>query len=146
MKTGMGRQGSQLKSNLGAANQTQNPNTVQVLPQTLQNIDDFVDEHEEAHPLAQAFYNGASMKFKEIIRETLGEASRLGNFIRIYPSKTSHKYDRFFASPRPYNKFIYKVLYSQDVLDKQYMPGVIPEWVGTQIDQLAKQDPKEMLL
>jgi hypothetical protein len=64
--------------------------------------------------------NGVQQKHKEIIREVCGEYSRLGNFLRIYPSPTSDKYDKFFQGPRPYNKFIHHVLYGSDVLDKQF--------------------------
>ena len=38
----------------------------------------------------------AGTKYKEIIREVLAENSRRGNFIRIYPSKGSDLYDKYF--------------------------------------------------
>lgn len=36
------------------------------------------------------------LKHKEILRETLVEYSRRGNFIRIYPAKGSDCYDPYF--------------------------------------------------
>ena len=46
----------------------------------------------------------------------MSENSRKGNFIRIYPAKGSDVYDCFFNSPRPYNKLVYKVLFTDEVL------------------------------
>lgn len=58
----------------------------------------------------------ASLRFKEYIRETLSEGAKKANFIRIYPAKSSDMYDCFFASPRPYNKLVYKILYTDEVM------------------------------
>jgi hypothetical protein len=58
----------------------------------------------------------ASLRYKDYIREVLAENSRKGNFIRIYPAKNTDIYDCFFASPRPYNKLVYKVLYTDEVM------------------------------
>jgi len=66
--------------------------------------------------------------------------------LRIYPSPTSDKYDKFFQGARPYNKFIHRVLFSSDVLEKQFQAGVIPDWVDTQIDQLDKADGMDKLM
>jgi hypothetical protein len=55
-----------------------------------------LNENPQYGPLGKGFFDGACLKFKEIIRETIGETARIGNFIRIYPSKDSDKYDRFF--------------------------------------------------
>ena len=54
----------------------------------------------------------AGTKYKEILREVLAENNRKGNFIRIYPAKGSDFYDQFFENPRPYNRYVYKMLYS----------------------------------
>ena len=54
----------------------------------------------------------ASTKYKEVLREVLAENNRKGNFIRIYPSQGSDFYDQFFEKPRPYNRYVYKMLYS----------------------------------
>lgn len=48
------------------------------------------------------------MKFKEILKDALLENSRRGNFLRIYPAKGTHIYDKFFKSVRPHNVFLYK--------------------------------------
>jgi hypothetical protein len=36
--------------------------------------------------------------------------------VRIYPAKNSEIYDAFFSGPKPYNKIVYKVLYTDEVL------------------------------
>lgn len=56
------------------------------------------------------------MKYKEYLKETVLENQRRGQFIRIYPSRGSDIYDPFFQHPRPYNKIIQKVLYSDEIL------------------------------
>jgi hypothetical protein len=55
-------------------------------------------------------------KYREYVRETAAEYQRRGNFIRIYPAKNSDIYDQFFSGPRPYNKAVYKALFTDEVL------------------------------
>lgn len=38
------------------------------------------------------------MKHREVVAEAIAEYINRGNFVRIYPSKTSNIYDRFFAA------------------------------------------------
>jgi len=56
------------------------------------------------------------MKFKDILYETLEENSWRGNYVRIYPAKGSEIYDKYFTGPRPYNKFLYKCLYTDEII------------------------------
>lgn len=51
-----------------------------------------------------------------MIRDTLLEDSRKGNFIRIYPSKNSDFYDQYFVTPRISNKVLHKFLYSDELI------------------------------
>lgn len=37
------------------------------------------------------------LKYKEVLRETIQEYQRKGNFIRIYPAKGTDCYDVYFA-------------------------------------------------
>jgi hypothetical protein len=57
-----------------------------------------------------------SLRNKEYIREVLSEYQKRGNFIRIYPAKGSEIYDCYFNGPRPFNKLVYKVLYTDEVM------------------------------
>ena len=59
---------------------------------------------------------GAAVKAKDIVLETLHEYHRRGNFIKIFPSKRSDCYDIFFSGPRPYNKMLYRILFSDAVM------------------------------
>lgn len=56
-----------------------------------------------------------SIKHKDILKETLAEYQRKGNFVRIYPAKGSDAYDQYFTQHRPLNKFIYKMLYTDEL-------------------------------
>ena len=58
----------------------------------------------------------ASLRYKDYVREVVSEYARKGNFLRIYPAKNSEIYDCFFSGPRPYNKLVYKVLYTDEVM------------------------------
>ena len=57
----------------------------------------------------------ASLRYRDYIKETLQENTRKGNFIRIFPAKNSDIYDCFFNGPRPFNRLLYKVLYTDEV-------------------------------
>ena len=65
------------------------------------------------------------MKFKEILRDALGENSRKGNFVRIYPAKGAEMYDKYFAGPRPYNRFLQKCLYSDEIIPMDIISEVV---------------------
>lgn len=62
------------------------------------------------------------LKYREVLRECISEYGRRGNFIRIYPAKGSSSYDKYFKGVRPYNQFIYKCLYTDEII-----PEVIEE-------------------
>ena len=59
---------------------------------------------------------GASLRYREYVRETQAEFLRKGNFVRIFPAKNTDIYDCFFNGPRPYNKLVYKALYTDEIL------------------------------
>jgi hypothetical protein len=48
------------------------------------------------------------LKFKDVLKDALEENSKRGNFLRIYPSKGTDVYDKFFKGVRPHNVFLYK--------------------------------------
>jgi hypothetical protein len=48
------------------------------------------------------------LKFKDMLKDALEENSKRGNFLRIYPSKGTDVYDKFFKGVRPHNVFLYK--------------------------------------
>lgn len=74
------------------------------------------DNPVEYSSLFEPLKKAANLKYKEYLKETILENQRRGNFLRIYPSRGSEIYDPFFQSPRPYNKVINKVLFSDEVV------------------------------
>jgi hypothetical protein len=54
-------------------------------------------------------------KVRELVKETLVENFKKSNYIRIYPTKTSDIYDKFFAH-KPLNIALHKALFSSDVV------------------------------
>ena len=72
------------------------------------------------------------LKYKEILRECIDEYQRKGNFIRIYPSKGSDSYDKFFKGYRPYNNFLYKWLFTEELIPEVIEePYTIPKTMST---------------
>lgn len=57
-----------------------------------------------------------SSKNRTMVRDTLVEDSRKGNFIRIYPNKNSDFYDQYFVTPRVSNKVLYKFLFTDELI------------------------------
>ncbi|PCI27231.1 hypothetical protein COB52_05095 [Candidatus Kaiserbacteria bacterium] len=51
-----------------------------------------------------------------MLLDTMGEQMRQGSYVRIYPAKGSDLYDCFFSQNRPANRFIYKCLYSDELV------------------------------
>ena len=56
------------------------------------------------------------LRYREYIRETVAEYQRRGNYIRIYPAKGCDQYDHLFQGQRPYNKAVYRALFSDEVI------------------------------
>lgn len=66
--------------------------------------------------MGESMKKACSIRYREYIRETLAEYSRKGNFIRIFPAKGSDIYECFFTGARPYNKIVYKALYTEEIM------------------------------
>lgn len=69
------------------------------------------------------------MKNKEILKETISEYHRSDDFVRLYPSKGCNKYNKFFCNKRNSNVFIYKALFTEDILPLE--PQDFPETVAS---------------
>jgi len=66
--------------------------------------------------LSEAMKKAASLRYREYVRETQQEYLRRGHFVRIFPAKNSDIYDCYFAGARPYNRMVYKALYTDEIL------------------------------
>ena len=53
----------------------------------------------------------STVKNKEIMRETLLEFQRKGNYVCIYPARGSEFYDQYFQQVRPLNRYLNRVLF-----------------------------------
>ncbi len=92
-------------------NQAQTSDTPSVQLQAL--LDKLsVDCPADLQGLIEPMKRAANCRYREYIRETLAEYQRRGNYIRIYPAKGSDMYDYLFGGPRPYNKAVYNVLFT----------------------------------
>ena len=79
-----------------------------------------IENPAEFSGLIDPMKKASTVRYREYLRETLQENQRKGNYIRIYPAKNSDMYDQYFGTQRPYNKVIYKVLYTDEVLRGSY--------------------------
>jgi hypothetical protein len=71
-----------------------------------------------------------TLKHKEVLRESIAEYGRRGNFVRIFPAQGTNKYDKYFKNYRPYNNFLYKCLYTSDIfpdkIEETFTPVIKP--------------------
>ena len=70
------------------------------------------DSGDLSEPMKRAMF----LKFRDLIHETVSEFGRRGNYVRIYPSKGSKIYDKFFTTSKSLNKIVYRALFSSDIL------------------------------
>ena len=64
----------------------------------------------------------STIKHKDILRETVLEMLRKGNYVCIYPARGSETYDQYFAQVRPLNRFLNKVFFQDETLEKLQIP------------------------
>jgi hypothetical protein len=81
-------------------------------PDLIDQIHILIEEQPEYLQHEDILKTMARTKYKELLRETVAEHNRRGNFIRIYPAYGSDMYDKFFQESRPFNRYIYRVLYT----------------------------------
>jgi hypothetical protein len=67
-------------------------------------------------PIHEGMRKAVSMRHRDLVRETTQEYQKRGNFIRIFPAKNSDIYDQYFAAPRPFNRVVYKALFTDEVI------------------------------
>ena len=73
-------------------------------------------EHSQEYTgLSDSLHQACYLKFRDILTETVNEYNRRGEFVRIFPSKNSKIYDRFFMKSC-LNKIIHKALFTSEVI------------------------------
>jgi hypothetical protein len=59
------------------------------------------------------------VKYRDIIHETVTEYNRCGDFIRIFPSRGSKQYEKFFSGvfgTRMLNRIVHKILFTNEIV------------------------------
>lgn len=83
---------------------------------------DKLDNNSEFESHTELMKKLSIIKNKEVLRETIGEVKRKGNFVCIYPAEGSDYYDQFFFAARPLNRFIYKMLFTNELNSNVRLP------------------------
>jgi hypothetical protein len=81
-------------------------------------IERYIAENPQEYlgPVHEGMKKGVSLRHRDLIRETCLEYQKRGNFIRIFPAKNSDIYDQYFSAPRPFNRIVYKAIFTDDVI------------------------------
>mmetsp|Transcript_26766 Transcript_26766/g.26676 ORF Transcript_26766/g.26676 Transcript_26766/m.26676 type:complete len:203 (-) Transcript_26766:161-769(-) len=61
----------------------------------------------------------ARLKNRDLIKETITEYERRGNFVRIFPAPGCNEYEKYFQYQKTINRYIYKVLFDGGLISKQ---------------------------
>jgi len=59
------------------------------------------------------------IKYRDIIHETVSEFNRSGEFVRIFPSRGSKSYEKYFSGAfgtRMLNRIVHKVLFTNEII------------------------------
>ena len=85
-------------------------------PQVENLIERTCKEHSQDYAgLSDSLHQACYLKFRDILAETVNEYNRRGEFVRIFPSKNSKIYDKFFMKSC-LNKIIHKALFTSEVI------------------------------
>jgi hypothetical protein len=79
-------------------------------------MDEYADEFAQEEELLQRL---CLVKFRDSLYETVSEYNRSGEFVRIFPSKNSKQYEKFFSGvygTKVLNRMVQKALFSSEVL------------------------------
>ena len=83
-------------------------------------LDRVLDEYpEEFGHMEDSLRKAAFIRYREILHETVVEYNRCGEFVRIFPSKNSKAYEKFFSGAmgtRMLNRVVHKVLFSNEIM------------------------------
>lgn len=86
------------------------------------------------------------LKFRDVLNETVIEFNRMGEFVRIFPSRHSKPYEKFFSGlfgTRMLNRIIHKVLFTNEILPYEKLGKQLTSGNGE--DKKPKMtDPKNL--
>ena len=64
----------------------------------------------------------STIRQKGVLRESLLELLRKGNYVCIYPARGSEHYDQYFQSVRPMNRFLNRVIFQTETMSQIKVP------------------------
>jgi len=96
----------------GVSTSNKNQNIFKLDSNNNASTDDYLDKN----VIAMEKLSQLSSKNRAIIRDTLIEDQRKGNFVRIYPTRDSDIYDQYFLSLRVTNKMVHKYLFTDEII------------------------------
>ena len=67
----------------------------------------------------ELMFKMARLKNKELIKETIYEYERRGNYVRIFPAPGCNEYEKYFQYQKTINRYLHKVLFSEDLISNQ---------------------------
>lgn len=91
-------------------------------------MDRLLEEYPEFTNLEDPIKKTAMVKYRDILYETVLEYNRSGEFVRIFPSKGSKQYEKFFSGvfgTRMLNRLVHKALFTNEILPYE-RPGKTP--------------------
>lgn len=87
-------------------------------------------------------------KHKLAIADTIEEALRIGNFVRVFPSPGCEIYDKFFTTPRASNKALFTYLYSEpeEFEEKESNPVEIKKSEPEKIPEKLEKEKNKLII
>ena len=87
-----------------------NPQTEFLMERMVQQYaDEYLDVADEMKVCSQ-------LRYRDLLQETVDEFCRMENFCRIFPTRNSKMYDKFFSGQKLINKILYRVFYTSEIL------------------------------
>lgn len=65
----------------------------------------------------------AWLRHWDILKESISEYQRRGNFIWIFPAKGSNSYHKYFYYQNNMNNLLYKFMFDNDLIQDECFPG-----------------------
>ena len=75
--------------------------------------------------LDEALKKSSMVKYRDILYETAVEFNRSGEFVRIFPCRSSKQYEKYFSGlfgTRMLNRILHKVLFTNEIMTYERNP------------------------
>ena len=71
--------------------------------------------------LEEGLKKSSMVKYRDILYETSQEFNRSGEFVRIFPCRSSKQYEKYFSGlfgTRMLNRILHKILFTNEIITK----------------------------